>query len=140
MELQEISDRMEIREVITRYTRAIDTRNFDDLDHVFGDGAILDYSSVDGPVDTLDVARPWVISGLSLFTRYQHTIGQVAITFDGTDSAHATAYFINPLIMTGEDGKEILWEVGGYYHHDLVRTPDGWRSMRMVDENLYSRY
>lgn len=140
MDLQEISDRMEIREVITRYTRAIDTRSFDDLDHVFADGAILDYSSVDGPVAGLDVARPWVIEGLSLFTRYQHTIGQVAIDFDGPDKARATAYFVNPLVMTGEDGKEILWEVGGYYHHDLVRTASGWRSVRMVDENIYSRY
>lgn len=140
MELQEISDRMEIRELITRYTRAIDTRSFDDLDSVFAEGAILDYSSVDGPVDTLDVARPWVIDGLSLFTRYQHTIGQVAIDFDGADSARATAYFINPLVMTDPEGKEILWEVGGYYHHDVVRTPEGWRSARMVDENIYSRY
>src|SRR5882757_136241 len=109
VDLQEISDRMEIREVITRYTRAIDTKDFDDLDNVFTAEAILDYSSVDGPVDTLAVARPWVIAGLSLFKVYQHTIGQVAITFDGADKAHATAYFINPLIMIGKDGKDLNW-------------------------------
>jgi hypothetical protein len=24
---------------------------------------------------------------------------------------------------------------GGTYHHDLVRTPDGWKSQRLVEKN-----
>jgi len=28
-------------------------------------------------------------------------------------------------------------QCGGYYHHDLVRTPDGWRSRRLVEENRW---
>jgi hypothetical protein len=138
MDLQEISDRQEIVDVITRYTRAIDTRSWDDLDDVFSEGAILDYSSVGGPVDVLAVAKPWVADGLGGFLRYQHVIGQVSIDLDG-DTAKATAYFTNPMVAKNRDGSENLVEVGGYYHHELVRTPAGWRSSRMVDDNVWMR-
>ena len=138
MDLQEISDRLEITDVITRYTRAVDTRAFDDLDSVFTPDGILDYSAVGGPVDVLSVVKPWVEKGLAGFARIQHVIGQVAIELDG-DSARATAYMTNPMVSIAPDGKETLWEVGGYYVHDMVRTPDGWRSQRMVDELIWSR-
>lgn len=138
MELQELADRQEIVDVITRYTRAIDTRSWDDLDHVFTDDAILDYSAVGGPADRLEVAKPWVAQGLGGFLRYQHIIGQVAIELDG-DNARATAYFTNPMVAPTPDGGESLVEVGGYYHHELVRTSDGWRSRRMVDDNVWMR-
>ena len=26
---------------------------------------------------------------------------------------------------------------GGYYHHVMVRTPDGWRSRGLREENLW---
>jgi hypothetical protein len=138
MDLQELSDRQEIVDVITRYTRAIDTRSWDDLDAVFTEDAILDYSAVGGPADVLSVAKPWVAQGLGGFLRYQHVIGQVSIELDG-DSASATAYFTNPMVAPAPGGGESIVEVGGYYHHDLVRTPAGWRSKRMVDDNVWMR-
>jgi hypothetical protein len=55
------------------------------------------------------------------------------------DTARATAYFTNPMVAPNPDGTENLVEVGGYYHHDLVRTADGWRSRRMVDETVWMR-
>ncbi|MEO5652020.1 MAG: nuclear transport factor 2 family protein [Marmoricola sp.] len=138
MDVHELSDRMEIRDLVTAYTRAVDTRCWDDLDVLFTHDAVLDYSSVGGPVDSLAVVKPWVEQGLRGFDRYQHTIGQVAIALDG-DTARATAYLTNPMVAKAPDGTETLWEVGGYYHHDLVRTPDGWRSRRMVDDIIWTR-
>lgn len=41
MNLHELSDSLEIIDVITRYTRAIDTRSWDDLDEVFAEDGIL---------------------------------------------------------------------------------------------------
>jgi len=145
MDLQELSDRMEIRDLVTTYTRAVDTRDWDALDEVFTTDAVLDYASVGGPVDTVGVVKPWIEQGLRGFDRYQHVIGQVAIELTGSgegqvgDTARATAYLVNPMVAKAPDGTETLWEVGGYYHHDLVRTPDGWRSRRMVDEIIWQR-
>lgn len=138
MDLQELSDRQEITDLITRYTRAVDTRSFDDLANVFIDDAVLDYSIVGGPKDVPAVVVPWIEKGLAGFDRFQHLVGQVSIELDG-DEARATAYFTNPMVSINPDGTEKLWEVGGYYHHDLVRTAHGWRSRGIVDDMVWTR-
>lgn len=138
MDLQELSDRQEITDLITRYTRAVDTRSFGDLADVFTDDAVLDYSIVGGPTGTPDAVVPWIEKGLAGFDRFQHLVGQVSIDLDG-DTATATASFTNPMVSVGPDGTEKPWEVGGYYHHDLVRTPLGWRSRGIVDDMVWTR-
>ena len=137
MDLQELSDRQEITDLVTAYTRAVDTARWDDLAQVFTEDAVLDYAASGGPVGGLAEVTPFLRS-LEGFDRWQHTIGQVAITLAG-DAATATAYFVNPMVAVGPDGEQQLWEVGGYYHHDLVRTTAGWRSRRMVDDLVWSR-
>jgi len=66
-------------------------------------------------------------------------LGQVCIELTGPDSARVTAYFTNPMVATAPDGTEVLWEVGGYYHHEVVRTTAGWRSAALVDEVVWQR-
>ncbi len=146
MELTEVADRLEITDVVTRYTRAVDTRAWADLHAtVFTADAVLDYSAVGGPVGPPADVVPWVEQGLAGFARYQHLVGQVSIAFvDGVEGAppseaRVTAYFTNPMVGVRPDGTETLFEVGGYYHHRMVRTPDGWRSRSLVDENIWMR-
>lgn len=142
MDLQELSDRQEITDLITRYTRAVDTGRYADLSGVFTDDAVLDYSPAGGPVGPPSEVVPWIEQGLAGFERVQHVIGQVSIALDGDGpdrGARATAYFTNPMVARGPDGAETLWEVGGYYHHDLVHTPDGWRSRGIVDDVVWTR-
>jgi len=138
MDLQELSDRQEIVDLITRYTRAVDTRSWDDLDAVFTEDAVLDYSPVGGPADVPAAVKPWIAKGLAGFDRYQHVIGQVSIELAG-DEARATAYFTNPMVAVDPEGREKLWEVGGYYRHELRRTAEGWRSARMLDDVVWTR-
>jgi hypothetical protein len=136
VDLQELSDRQEIVDLITRYTRAVDTKTFAPVD-VFTDDAVLDYTAAGGPAASPAEALAWVAEMMQIFDRWQHTIGQVAIELSGA-TATATAYFLNPMILV-EEGGEKLVEVGGYYHHELRRTPDGWRSARMVDDVVWTR-
>ncbi|KRF12289.1 hypothetical protein ASG90_14985 [Nocardioides sp. Soil797] len=139
MDLQELSDRQEIVDLLTRYTRAVDTKAYDDLAHVFTSDAVLDYAASGGPVGPPAEVVPWIRKGLAGFQRTQHILGQVSITFDGPDRAAVTAYFTNPMVVVDREGSEGLWEVGGYYHHDLVRTPNGWRSAKIVDDVQWTR-
>lgn len=139
MDLAELSDRQEIVDLITAYTRAVDSAKWDDLYAVFTTDGVLDYSSAGGPIGPLAEVIPF-IRNLEGFEAWQHTIGQVAIEFDRSrDTAKATAYFINPLVARSPDGSPVVLEVGGYYHHDVVRTADGWRSKHMVDDLIWSR-
>jgi hypothetical protein len=40
--------------------------------------------------------------------------------------------FYNPMILPGSTE---ISACGGYYHHDMVRTADGWRSEKLVEQN-----
>lgn len=140
MDIAELIDRQQIVDVITAYTRAVDTGQWDDLYDVFTPDAVLDYTPTGGTAGPLSEAIGF-IRNLELFNAWQHTIGQVAITFSDEDrsEAKATAYFINPMVATNPDGSTHVVEVGGYYHHQLVRTDSGWRSRHMVDDLVWSR-
>ncbi len=148
MDLQEISDRLEIEGVLVRYTRAIDTGDWDLLDAVFTPDAEIDYTESGGIADTYPAVKAWLAQVLpAFFPTRMHSLAQVAIHLgaDGAgppDRAVATAYFHNPMPLPGEpgpDGAERVVEFGGLYHHTLVRTPEGWRSRRLHEEIVWRR-
>lgn len=134
MDLQEISDRLEIEAVLVRYTRAIDTGAWDVLDTVFTPDATIDYTESGGVADSYPAVKAWLAEVLpAFFPRRMHTLGQCEVHVDG-DTARVTAYFHNPMPL-----EDRLVEIGGYYHHELVRTVDGWRSRRLREEVVWKR-
>jgi SnoaL-like protein len=141
-DLQTLSDRLEIDDLLTRYTRAIDTGEWDRLDEVFTPDAHIDYTTTGGIEGTYPEVKAWLAENLPMFPRRQHVIAQkeVELGVDGDgDRARVTAYFLNPMILPQQDGTELLWEFGGLYHHRLVRTADGWRSRELVEELCWKR-
>lgn len=138
MDLQQLSDRLEIVDVLTRYTVAVDTKDYADLYEVFTPDAVLDYTSPGGPVGTPAEVIPWIEQGLAGFARTLHQLGQIQVVVDG-DTATAKAYMYNPMVILKRDGSEQLIECGGYYHHTLVRTENGWRSSGIRDELVWHR-
>ena len=48
LDLQEISDRLEIQQLMINYSTAIDQRDFDKLDQVFTPDAYIDYRAMGG--------------------------------------------------------------------------------------------
>ena len=138
MDQHEISDRLEIEALIIRYTRAIDTGQWDRLDEVFTPDAHIDYSATGGITAPFPEMKTWLAKMLPIFPRRMHTLGQIDIQLAG-DEATAAAYFHNPMGMPQEEGPDHLVEFGGIYHHDLVRTPDGWRSRKLFEELVWKR-
>lgn len=141
MDLQEISDRLEIADVVTRYTRAIDTGDWDKLDTVFTPDADIDYVQSGGIHDTYAVVKPWLAEMLpAFFPHRMHTIGQVDVPWSaGAEELEICAYFDNPMPMDDGHGGTKIVEVGGIYHHTMVRTADGWRSRRLVEQVVWKR-
>ena len=139
MDLQEISDRLEIEGALIRYTRGIDTGEWDLLDTVFTPDAEIDYTESGGVADTYPAVKTWLAEVLpAFFPKRMHSLAQVDIRIDG-DEATATAYFHNPMPMDDGDGGQKVVEFGGLYHHTFVRTPDGWRSRRLHEEIVWKR-
>jgi len=134
----QISDRLDIQDVLIRYTRAIDTGDWDRLDTVFTPDAQIDYTQSGGVSGGYAEVKGWLAENLAIFPRRMHTLGQVEIAYDG-DGARVAAYFHNPMVLPSGDGGELLVEVGGIYHHRMVRSPDGWRSRELVEELVWKR-
>ena len=139
MDLQEISDRLEIEATVVRYTRAIDTGEWDMLDTVFTPDAAIDYTESGGIVDTFPTVKAWLAEVLPMFfPKRMHTLGQLHMVVTG-DEAQVTAYFHNPMPMDEPGGGVKIVEFGGFYHHVFVRTPDGWRSRKLHEEIVWKR-
>jgi hypothetical protein len=138
MEPDEISDRLDIEALLIGYTRAIDTGEWDRLDQVFTPDAQIDYTATGGIAGSYAEVKPWLAEMLPIFPRRMHTLGQIDARVDG-DRATVAAYFHNPMVLPREGGKGVLVEFGGIYHHDLERTPDGWRSSRLLEELVWKR-
>lgn len=145
MDHAEISDRMEIADVVTRYTRAIDSGDWDRLDTVFTPDAQIDYTESGGIAAGYAEVKPWLAEMLpAFFPQRMHTIGQLDVTLrrsDGgdPDTAEVVAYFDNPMPMDDGNGGTKIVEIGGLYHHEMVRTPDGWRSRRLHEQVVWKR-
>jgi hypothetical protein len=138
VDLTEISDRLEIEALLTRYARAIDSGDWDVLDEVFTPDAEIDYTATGGIASSYAEVKLWLAEMLPLFSHRMHMLGQVESRVEG-DGATVTAYFYNPMTLTQQDGSELVVEFGGIYHHDLVRTPHGWRSRRLLEELVWKR-
>jgi hypothetical protein len=128
--LQELSDRIEIADLLTRYTTAIDTKDWDLLDTCFTPDADVDYVSSGGIAGKYPEVRKWLEKALAIFDVTIHAISNSEVTLDG-DRAKAKTLVNNPMciLSDGADGKktQTIFTVYAYYHDDLVRTDQGWR-------------
>lgn len=139
MDVQELIDRAEITDALTRYTLAVDDGDWDALDTVFAADATIDYSESGGTVGELAEVKKWLAEMLPAFSQKRlHTIGQVGITFTD-EGAEVVAYFDNPMVISDGSGGERVVEVGGRYRHSFVRTSEGWRSRHLHEEVFWTR-
>jgi hypothetical protein len=100
---------------------------------VFTEDAKLDYTSAGCPAGGRDEMVAWLEQSLSQLPWRQHHITNIEIDLDG-DRAKVQAMFYNPMQLPGMAD---LSYCGGRYYHDVVRTPAGWKSERLVEENLW---
>ena len=136
LSLQEISDRIEIHDLLVRYSHAIDTRDFDLLDRVFTPDAFIDYSSMGGAKGSLPEIKEFLRKAMAQFSGFQHMIANSMIELRG-DTATGRTICHNPMVMTRPDGQTHVFYCGLWYLDRLVRTPEGWRIRERVEEKSY---
>ena len=134
MDSQRVSDELEIAALLSAYARAVDTKDWQLYRSVFTDDAHIDYSA-DVFTGSLDGAIEFFEGDFSaLVTMSMHYITNLEAEIDG-DTAAVRAMFYNP---TQIKGVAELCMFGGYYHHELVRTPGGWRSRHLREEMVWT--
>ena len=129
MNLSEISDQLEIQQLVIDYATAIDQRNFDDLDVIFTPDAYIDYRVMGGIDGTFADVKAWLAEVLHAFPAYYHLLGNFDIRVSG-DTASARTMCFNP--MKFDDGPKILL-CALWYDDEFIRTPEGWRMTRRVE-------
>ena len=142
LSLAEISDRLEIQQLLVDYSTAIDQRRFDDLDRIFTPDAYIDYTAMGGIAGPFPEVKAWLAKVLPNFPAYYHLIGNFDIRLSG-DTATGRTMCFNPMKLSGPRGQErsdsgdkadgqvmfcALW-----YDDEFVRTADGWRMTRRVE-------
>ena len=130
---QEMSDRLEIQDLLTAYCHAIDTRDWNALDDVFTPDAVIDYTQAGGERGTLSEIKAYLERALKQFAGFQHMVSTMKLELEG-DSASARTILFNPMILE-QDGERKIFFVGLWYRDRLVRTDKGWRISERVEES-----
>lgn len=136
LSLEEISDRLEIQQLLVDYSTAIDARRFDDLDRVFTADAYIDYRAMGGVDGRYSEVKGWLAQVLPNFPAYAHMLGNFDVKITG-DTATARTLCFNPMVLAG-DVPQVLF-CGLWYDDEFVRTADGWRMTRRVEEKCFDR-
>lgn len=132
-DLQRVSYELDIRALLNWYARAVDTKDWQLYRSVFTDDARIDYSSAGAAVGSVDEVVDWLAAGFDAIPWTMHYITNVEADIDG-DTATVRAMFYNPMQLPGMAEQSCC---GGYYDHELVRTPDGWRSRSLREDNVW---
>jgi hypothetical protein len=136
VDLQGISDRLEIAELLARYARGLDTKDWDLWRSAFDQEAYIDYRSAGGIDGRRDEIGAWLEKTFVMFPMSQHAITNIECDIDG-DTARVRALFHNPMQFPGVTGPSFC---GGFYHHRMVRGADGWRSVELIEESTWATY
>lgn len=132
--VRELVDQHEIEQLMYRYATGIDTADYDLVDSVFTSDGEVDYVAIGGPTGRWrgDV-RQWSEESLAAFPVRKHYLTNIVVTY-APDRATATSvtYWRSPMGFARADDSIHLFESGGRYLDDLVRTAEGWRIVARV--------
>lgn len=120
-EVQHLIDRDEIRSLISRFGRAIDTKDQQLYAANFTDEGVLElpFASIVGRAAIAEMKGP------PPGTHAHHLFGQIDIELDG-DSASVITYMTATHVFSATDLTQKA-QSGGWYEQQVVRTSEGWR-------------
>jgi ketosteroid isomerase-like protein len=132
---QEISDRLEIEQLLVRYCHAIDRRDWDTYRSVYTEDATIDDVSA-GPGNSVDDMVRFLSRALERVVVIQHAISTSLVKIDG-DTAHARTVCHCPVVLERGDGRIEMFFQGLWYVDELVRTPDGWKIAKRAERDYF---
>jgi hypothetical protein len=130
--LQELSDRLEIQDLLVRYCTSVDRQDWPLYESCFLPDATIDYTEAGGIKGTTPEVSKWLSEVMPVFPKYQHLIANSEITLDG-DRATGRTMLLNPQGLQEGDRLRIGF-VGLWYNDTFVRTDDGWKFASRYEE------
>jgi ketosteroid isomerase-like protein len=128
--LEGLIDKADITDVIHAYCYHFDRAEPEKVLALFTDDAVVDYGPDVPTMHGVAEIGPMVTRGLSeFFAATSHHISNVTIQFDGPDKAKSVCYLYS--WHSYQDGRPNS-ELWAQYHHDFVRTSDGWKMSHLL--------
>jgi hypothetical protein len=136
--IEEIGARLEIEDVITRYSLNVDTKNWAAYEDVCTPDAILDFSEIDGPVGSAAECRASLEFAAQHFVKMQHILASFTLLeLDlGEGTARSRIAVLAPVVAE-VDAQPHVFFTGAWYHDELRRMPEGWRIHHRRTERVY---
>lgn len=133
MNLQEISDRLEIQDVVHHLVRGFDRRDWDTVERLLADTVVMDYTAMlGGEVDTRTAAEQTrhYRDQLDPLDATMHAATTLLVDVNG-DTAVATANVVSWLRReAAHDGP--MWANGSVAEIRLTRVAGRWRIAAMT--------
>ncbi|RVT83970.1 nuclear transport factor 2 family protein [Rhodobacteraceae bacterium CCMM004] len=127
--IRALLDKDAIRDLIHAYCDHFDKAEAAEVAALFTEDAVVDYGPEVAPLHGRTAILAQIEGGLAeFFAASSHHVSNVRIAFDGPDRASSVCYLYAWHIYRESGAEGELW---GRYHHDLVRTADGWRFARL---------
>lgn len=123
-DLQTLLDEREIVQVVTRYCRALDTKDWALLDDVFVVDATADLAGPSTLVG-VDAIRTRITSALEMLDDSQHLVGNHDVVVDGDEATHRCYLQAQHVRRAASGGPHYI--VAGRYEDRFARTDVGWR-------------
>ncbi|WP_169585779.1 nuclear transport factor 2 family protein [Antrihabitans stalactiti] len=133
--IKELLDKNDIANLVADIGRFIDSKQFDDLSHVYSVDARL--KTPDGVTTGVDAIIQTAQRNHEMFERTQHLVAGVSIDLQVDEAvvdANIVAIFV-PAAAVPQDNRII----GIHYAFDALRTADGWRFTRMSITPVWTR-
>jgi hypothetical protein len=133
----QISDHLEIEEVLTRYCYAVDDREWDIYRCLFTPDAVIDDRVTGGIESGIEEHIQYLSKALSKVVLSQHAFSTVRIDLNG-NTAQVRAHCSCPMVVkAGEADKHVFFQ-GLWYRNSIVRTHEGWKISRLVEEGYWT--
>ncbi|MFA7555718.1 MAG: nuclear transport factor 2 family protein [Spongiibacteraceae bacterium] len=137
LSIEEISDRIEINDLLNAYCDAVDTIDIDAFNDIFTPDAKIDYSAFGFPVVSFEETKAFLKDALPKVPGRQHMIANSIVRITGNTATGKTLCF-NPMTVPQEDGSLTMTHFGLWYIDKFIRTAQGWRICERSEEKSYA--
>lgn len=135
LSIQELSDRMEIQLLLTRYCHAVDQRDWTTYRSVYTPDAVIDDVTA-GPNRTVDQMVEFLSRALEKVVVIQHAVSTSLVELHG-DRASARTVCHCPVVLDRGDGRTEMFFQGLWYADELVRTAHGWKISKRAEQGYF---
>jgi ketosteroid isomerase-like protein len=126
--VRELHDRALIGELLLRFARALDERDWEGYAALYADDGVLQLPW--GPPRPREGLAQDTEANLGRFHATQHISSNHQIAVEG-DEATSRSY-LQAVHVSDPEATDGHWTLGGWYDCSYRRTPDGWRFTRVA--------